>query len=306
MYIPLYVIPYSTKKVLYGIILLYLMRRINTMNITNDMDRASLYSLLQEIAPNLYELKDGNYDDLALSMFKYIGDKDPVLRDELIYAGYICLADKNKLSKNTLRELFFKAQDDKHLFFQLGNKNDSDVVTRSFSTLLLVILLEVNKALRFLNDDEVYTFALRFLEYYEKESNLIGYDDSLGWCHAIAHGADMLETLTSYQLLNNVELLKILELFKKKVLIGDYVYIDGELNRMMPAITNILSQGLFDITQFEDWLDSFKNPIIDRGLIDYYHLEINKKNFFMELYFAMEEAEIPKEFCGAAYMHVIS
>ncbi len=86
-------------------------------------------------------------------MLEFIGDEDPELRDLLIYTAFskwICT--HNYFSNDELATLLKLALDDNRLFLSLGNVEDCTVLTRSFSTLLIALLLNKHIAIPVFND----------------------------------------------------------------------------------------------------------------------------------------------------------
>lgn len=112
-----------------------------------------------------------------MEMFKYIGDTDPMLRDELIYETYMHFCENKLLSDKCMEYLFESCQDSNHLFLELGSQDGDSVYIRSFSILLLVGLVECNLSNHFLKDESILKLYNNICKYYQCELNLNGYDE---------------------------------------------------------------------------------------------------------------------------------
>lgn len=87
--------------------------------------------------------------ELALEMVTHIGSPDPQLRDELIYSTFSHWIEEGVLSPEQLQELLAIALDDQHLFYRIGESGTDSVFTRSFSVLLLPLILILHRNILF-------------------------------------------------------------------------------------------------------------------------------------------------------------
>lgn len=68
------------------------------------MKKDNLQKILTELKENHFEPANAiDYDSLAMYMFEYIGDTNPILRDGLIYETYIFFCENRLLSLNYSR-----------------------------------------------------------------------------------------------------------------------------------------------------------------------------------------------------------
>ena len=79
----------------------------------------------------------------ALEMMPHLGSVDSELRDDLIYS---CLAtwildEREIFAEDELKELLIICLDEEHIFYKLGEKETDSVFKRSFSMLMLPLLL---------------------------------------------------------------------------------------------------------------------------------------------------------------------
>lgn len=159
--------------------------------------REQLIIDLQRIEENDYELRSGEQlRDYVKLMLEYIGDPQPKLRDDLIYSTfYKWVNEKQWFSDAELRELLLILLDEQHLFYHIGSKEDQAVFTRTFSVLIVALILQRHREQAFLASAEFTNVKEALIRYYEEEQDLRGFMPEEGWAHAAAHGADALDEL---------------------------------------------------------------------------------------------------------------
>jgi hypothetical protein len=86
--------------------------------------------------------KDSISDEVIKIMLENIGSIDPILRDETIYVGFGKLFNQKRISKVQKDFILQYVLDKVLLNFRIGIKDDDSVFTRSFTALLLCIILE--------------------------------------------------------------------------------------------------------------------------------------------------------------------
>lgn len=86
-----------------------------------------------------------NRDELIDHMLRHIGSIDSTLRDDLIYPTFASLIFEEYLTKQQLEKICTICMDDNHLFYQIGDTKKDSVFTRSFSALVLALLLEKDR-----------------------------------------------------------------------------------------------------------------------------------------------------------------
>src|SRR5450432_103412 len=156
-------------------------------------------------------------DDLA-ALVDDLRSPDPRVRDDAAYS--------------TLAGRVAEGRADEHLI-ALGDAgaallDDPTSQARSFGALLLAALVErVNTlssgiprsggAADEVRPIDVVRWLAAFLTWYSGEQDLRGHDQTLGWLHALAHGADTLEAFGGSSLLNASEELMLLDVARERV-----------------------------------------------------------------------------------------
>ncbi|QHE51431.1 DUF2785 domain-containing protein [Pontibacillus sp. HMF3514] len=215
-------------------------------------------------------------------MLKHIGSPDPVLRDELIYSALAIWVLNEKFDQDHLRELYDLALSDDYLFYQIGNRGDDSVFTRSFSVLLLPPILQIHKQSSFLSREELTNGVETLIHYFKKEQDTRGYVAEKGWAHSIAHAADALESFASCKEIEEQDLLSVFNAVKK-VITQPSQYINGEDERLINALETIFPK-VADCFIIE-WIQSFGSVLdkVEGHEEDAIHFNI--KTFLRSMYF---------------------
>lgn len=226
--------------------------------------------------------------ELALTAMAQIGSTDPELRDELIYTAFcFWILEQEAFTAVHLHQLFDLAIDENHLFYRLGEKGTDAVFTRSFSVLLLPLLLIAHRQRPYLTQPEIIKLKETVIRYLELEQDVRGYDAEKGWAHAVAHAADALDDLALCEELGAEDLRDILTAVQHKIGTNDYVFVHEEDERMVTAVTSLLSRQVLSEAEITNWIGSFAPFVakMDAGPTSSRYL--NVKNFLRSLYFRL-------------------
>ncbi|MGH4119152.1 DUF2785 domain-containing protein [Clostridium sp.] len=258
---------------------------------SNDLKR-----ILKQIKKENYSVPiNVNINHLIFEMMHNIGNSDPELRDKLIYSIMYYWIKDNEITISKLKELLAMSIDDSHLFFRIGETDTDSVFTRSFSILLVPLILMKHRQHKFLSEKDILEVYEKVVDYFIKEQDLRGYVKDKGWAHSIAHAADALDDLAICSEIGNEELLHMLEIIKKKVFISNYVYVNEEDERLVTTIVSILNRSLISNEDICEWIKSFSD-IEKTGIHpEDDNLLTNVKNMLRSLYFriiVLENTEV--------------
>lgn len=254
-----------------------------TMNTKRETVKQKLLELKQE---SFKVNSETNIRDVCFDMLSFIGDVDPVLRDEYIYeAFYNWLIIYDVIDHVTLKELCFKISDEEHLFLNISSFSTDDVFMRSFSVLILSVMLNYQSKHSFLDKEEFNVLKNKILRYVSYEKDVRGYVEDKGWAHSMAHGADALKeiVLCNQSTLNDhKEILKILEvmLCNKKIV---YTYKEDE--RMANVLLAIINRNLVSTHIIKDWLSALVQRVNFSTDQITYAKSLNIRNFLYSFYF---------------------
>lgn len=254
-----------------------------------------MVSLKQEliiIRKNNYDFTGYDIGKLSLEMIDNIGSIEGELRDSLIYTtfGHMILI-QDLLNADQLKQLLNICFDDKHLFYKLGEKGTDSVFARSFSVLVISLILNVDHQHSFLSEEEFISVKDRLYRYFQNEIDIQGYVDGKGWAHALAHAADALIGIAKHPYSTKNELLELLNIIKMKVLFSDSVFNYGEDERMAVPVFHVIQRGLLCDNEILNWISDFQfileeqQRLVSNPLA--LNLMLNVRNFLFSLYFRL-------------------
>ncbi len=266
------------------------------------LNEAQLKERLQIFAENKFcPPENEDLSEIIAEMMRHIGSPDGYLRDELIYSAFgTWILDYDAIDHEQLRSLLPIVLDEEHLLYKVGEQNTDSVFTRSFSVLLLPLLLITHRAHPFLSGPEIYRIKEKLLYYLKNEKDRRGFVNGKGWAHAIAHAADALDDLVQCSELNKPDLAEILEVVYDMVCVKDLGYTHLEDERIVTAVIAILKRQLLSDTEITQWIQGFADRTLavtagpERSVI-----RANVKNFLQSLCFRLEWELAPNRFAAA-------
>lgn len=248
----------------------------------------NLKEKLQMIAKNEYAIPDEiNLEKLIESMLENIGSLDSELRDNLIYSTLARWIVNQKIEKEMLKKIISVVLDDKHLFYKIDSNNEAAVFIRSFSILIVALIIYSHRKEKLFNKQELREIYRKVIQYFKDEKDLRGYVVGYGWAHSVAHTADALDELAMCEEIGIDELKNMLENIKYKVGTGTYVYVHEEDERLVTAIMSIISRKIILEDELTKWIESFLElEELDDSMRNYCK-DLNIKNFIRSLYFRL-------------------
>lgn len=256
------------------------------------IEEVNLKTILKE-----YQAQGQNWDKetkyiIIKSMLTYIGSTDSELRDQLIYSSFCKLVLDNQIEHGLLIELLACCLTDELLFKGVGENGTDSVFTRSFTTLLIALILYKDNQDDFLNQNMVHKVKDKLIDYIKIEEDLRGFVSDKGWAHSIAHVADAFEQLVKSSKLKPESYTDIISPLWNKIFVYDYVYIHDEDERILIPILEILNRG-FKIEEVEILLKcvpitlkQYRKQIAEE---QYWILVANCKLFLKSLYTKLSE-----------------
>lgn len=244
---------------------------------------------LQRIQKNKYELteKEKVRDYIPL-MLKYIGDTDSELRDNLIYdTFYEWICEKKYLNEDELIQILLVSMDDGHLFYHIGSDKDDTVFTRTFSVLVVVLILSEHRKKPFLKYDLFIKTKDNLIRYYKEEKDLRGYTGRAGWAHGAAHGADAMDELVQCKESDESVYQEILEAIQVVLFNDKYTFCNEEDERMARVILRIIKGNCMSYHFLCSWFEGLSQCCDWKKDRRQYITRINTKNFIRSVYFKL-------------------
>jgi Protein of unknown function (DUF2785) len=190
----------------------------------------------QEIADADFAVPgSADLDGLAAELAEALADPDPGVRDGPAYAVLATWLRRGVLDQQlaSLGEAM------------MARFSDRRIQARTFAPLVLAWVVERG------GFDNRWVQA--FQHWYPAETDVRGYDDALGWLHAVAHGADLLGVLGRHEQVVPEEMLTLAA--RRMLADTEYVWRDQEDDRLAYAIAQTLGRSELTVPQSTSWLD---------------------------------------------------
>ncbi|MEI4768059.1 DUF2785 domain-containing protein [Psychrobacillus sp. FJAT-51614] len=265
--------------------------QINFIN-TAPMNADELKIVLGDIRSGVRNWEDEDKVFLVKSMVQHIGSTDSRLRDQLIYTSlYKLIIEKNLLEHDLLKEVLDFCISG--LLFKGIGKNGTDTVfTRSFTTLLIALILYRDNEDNFLTQIQINNVKDRLIEYINLEKDLRGYVSVKGWAHSIAHVADAFDELVKNHKVSKESYKVILNALWKKVFVSDSVYVHDEAERLLIPIMEMVNNGL-ELGVIETLLHRIPDELLklkkELDEVNYWFLVANCKLFLKSFYLEVKQ-----------------
>ncbi|HEU5450704.1 MAG TPA: DUF2785 domain-containing protein [Terriglobales bacterium] len=239
----------------------------------------------QGIAKNDYNPPAGETAaELSRSLSPLLASPDPELRDEIGYTTFAYwIYQKRLLSPDDLRPLI--AEWLANLKNNVGTTGSDSVLRRSFSALVLSVVVARDNAAPFLDEAQFRAILEDALAYADAEKDLRGYDPEKGWMHSAAHTADLLKFLGRSRYLTSADQSAILSAVARKMSTASLVFTFGEDERMARAVLSLIARPDFDAAAFRSWLAMMKPAFPDdkRPTLAQLAAYQNRKNLLSKL-----------------------
>ncbi|WP_419962360.1 DUF2785 domain-containing protein [Psychrobacillus sp. BM2] len=209
-----------------------------------SMKAIELKKILMEIKSGSRTWEEESKASIVKSMVEHIGSTDSELRDKLIYSSfYQLIIERNQIEHELLNELLELCLSDL-LFKGIGENQTDTVFTRSFTTLLIALILYRDNEDNFISQYMVFKIKDKLIDYINLEKDLRGYISVKGWAHSIAHVSDAIDELVKSSKIDQKFYLEILKVLWNKVFVSTYVYVHNEDERILIPILEMLNNGL--------------------------------------------------------------
>jgi hypothetical protein len=220
---------------------------------------------------------------LTGELLEMLASPDPELRDQLAYSALASwIYERKILDAAALQPVTSTLLG--NLRIDLGSVGTDAVLRRSFSALILSVVVARDNADPVLDENGYRRILTATLAYLEAEKDTRGYDQTKGWMHSAAHTADLLKFLARSRYATTTDQAKILEAITRK-LNSSSVLIYGEDERLARAVLAIVNRKDFDAAVFRQWAEGSRPTAIRAELPPAAQLQAaqNVKNMFSKL-----------------------
>ncbi len=254
----------------------------------------------------LEELRNNNYiidntlhiDSLSSSMLEHIGVTDSYLRDKLIYSTFYHLIKKDYLSHTQLQKLLLESIGEKFLLYKIYSNDEDAVFTRSFTTLLIALIIDADTNHNFLSQNDILNVKDQLILYMNNEHDFRGYVQDHGWAHSIAHASDTFEALVRSPKLETLYYEEILQTLLNKVCVHSIYYKYEEDERIVYPIVAMLQNGLKEevlLLALHELIAQLPAKKQTLHIESYEFLYGNIKSFLRSLFFSLRKLSICEE-----------
>lgn len=226
--------------------------------------------------------------DIALlpDMVAHIGDSDPKVRDELILEVFYMWFGENAIPPETMKALLKTLCDNEGIRCTNAHRKDA-ILTRTFSALVICLIFDTHHQKPFLTTQELEDAIDKILMAIEDETVFWGHDDELGWAHAGAHYADLLNSIIELEAITKQHIKRILTAMLSLLTQGSEAYHHEEEERLTHVIHSAMNSGKLTETKVISWLTTIEDYKGNTADMKSYRNRINLKQFVRALYFRM-------------------
>ena len=205
---------------------------------------------LQRLKASGFEIAADGRAALAMALVDCLGDPDPALRDGIAYEALAHWMRAGAFDPDALRALRDR------LLAQLDG-DDPAGFRKPFAALVLSEVARTDRIQPWMTVAERAAMVAAAAGYVESVRDYRGYDDSEGWRHGVAHGADWLMQLAMNPALDRVQLDRILAaVAAQAVPDAAHAYVFGEPARLARPVRFVAARGLHSEADWKAWLDA--------------------------------------------------
>ena len=169
------------------------------------------------------------------------------------------MLERNRIMRN--RQRLVTPRDEDERLAAIGDEMtsrfaDEEIQVRSFAAVTLAEVLARDRLIGRLSASTVLAWQDEFTRWYRSEPDLRGWDERLGWLHAVAHGADALGSFGLNAHLGTPNLVGLLALARDRLLAPtEALFANQEDDRLGYAIAVVLSRPELDAEGAVSWLE---------------------------------------------------
>jgi hypothetical protein len=244
---------------------------------------------LQSMKAAQWKIPDGmSADALAAGLLDCLADPDPVLRDELAFDALSHWMRAKQVTVPALQLMRVRL-----LAWLQPGAADAAGFSQPFAALTLAEVARVDRLQPFLTGAERVNLVYAASHYLSNVRDYRGFDETEGWRHGVAHGADLMLQLSLNPALGRAELEQILTAIAIQVIpAGGHFYIYGEGERLMAPVYYVGSRGFMSAADWDAWFAALSKrvtavePVTQVALAQRH----NMLAFLAPLYVALQES----------------
>jgi hypothetical protein len=213
-------------------------------------DRAALVALKQAS----FAISDSvRRQAFALEVSDCLADADPTVRDGIAFEALQSLMRNQQLTTETVAALR-----DRLVPWLTGPEGAG--FSRPFAALVLADVARTDRVAPWMTSEQRVQFVRAAADYLTNVRDYRGYDETEGWRHGVAHGADLVMQLAFNPAVGRDELALILAAVASQVAPTGHFYMYGEPNRLAAPVLAIARRGLFSPAEWDAWFAQVSGP----------------------------------------------
>ncbi|VDG19162.1 DUF2785 domain-containing protein [Lactiplantibacillus mudanjiangensis] len=182
-------------------------------------------------------------DEQLMQLLPHLGSLNPAIRDSGCYYLINEAFQQQLLSNDQLGLIFDTLIQDQQLFAHIDEPENDAIYQRSFTVLILAILLYADHAsFRFMTTARLEQLVQQFTVYLMLERDTRGFIGTNGWAHAYTHIGNLLEELGEDARLTRADKLMMLATLIERYQRLDQPLIFGEPERLSSYLAMITSK----------------------------------------------------------------
>ncbi len=223
-----------------------------------------------------------------------LGDPDPAVRDDFAFALWTQGLRGKHLKPDVLRHA------DERLTAILAAPDDKAGFHRPFAALALSEVARADRVEPFLTDAELHDLANTGATYLRRVRDYRGFIAGEGWCHGVAHGADLLMQLSLNPRLTRADADLLLGAIAAQVApAGSHAYVHGEARRLARPLLFLAKRTDIDDAAWAGWFQALHPGDAPRWKAPYSSAEglaavHNSSAFGDAVYVAASESQDPQ------------
>lgn len=184
---------------------------------------------------------------LATGLLDCLGDPDPVVRDGIAYEALTQWMRADQLDVEGLRAL-------RDRLYAMLATDDANGFAQPFAALTLSEIARTDRLKPWMTPEERAAMVEAAAKYIESVRDYRGFDETEGWRHGVAHGADWVMQLTWNPALDRAQLDRSLAAVATQVVPeAPHAYVFGEPGRLARPVLYAAKRGLHSEAQWQAW-----------------------------------------------------
>ncbi len=195
------------------------------------------------------------FPDFAMGLLGCLGHPNPAVRDGVVYEGLSRLLREGRLPSDRVEALFLAL-----LEMVRDTTPDPENFRKPFAALVLSEVVRVDRITPYLTSARRQDAVMAIAYYMQQIDDYRGFDDTQGWRHGVAHGADVILQLALNKQLSKTQLITLLGAVEVSLAPEQHFYIYGEPSRLARAVIYLLLRDELDLGILTDYLRRVGSP----------------------------------------------